>query len=162
MIEVLPFSPQGTGAQLRLRPQRALQARQFVWLFLALAGMIWLVAVLGWNTGNVFAPVFALLYSVLVAVALRWLWRDGEHAEEIRVRPDSVEVVLDGVQPPAFRAHPHWVRLHEREGRIVLGCSGRQIEVGGFLGPGERHQLLDTLRSLLAAAEGRNRRHQGV
>ncbi|MCD7097785.1 DUF2244 domain-containing protein [Stenotrophomonas sp. MMGLT7] len=162
MIEVLAYSPQGTGAQLRLRPRRALQARQFAWLFLALAGTMWLVAMLGWSAGNVFAPVFALLYSVLVASALRWLWYEGEHGEEIRVRPDRVEVVRDGARPPAFSAHPYWVRLQEREGRVLLGCSGRQVEVGSFLGPGERRQLLDTLRSLLAAADGRDRRHRGV
>ncbi|HAU80552.1 MAG TPA: DUF2244 domain-containing protein, partial [Stenotrophomonas sp.] len=63
MIEVL-IAPDGSGTQLRLRPPRALDARQFVLLFAVLAGVMWLAAGLGWFTGNVFAPVFALLYSV--------------------------------------------------------------------------------------------------
>ena len=77
MIEVLP-APDGSGTQLRLRPPRALDARQFVLLFTVLSGAMWLVSALGWLAGNAFAPLFALLYSLVLAAALRALWRSGE------------------------------------------------------------------------------------
>jgi uncharacterized membrane protein len=158
MIEMVPSSWDGHGAQLRLRPPRALTCRQFVMLFAALSGAMWIVAMLGWWGGNAFAPAFALLHSAILATALRALWRSGERGEEIRVGSDAVEVVTSG-GGMVFRAHPYWVRLDiERGGeRISLASSGRRVRVGDFLGPAERRELADTLQDLLAAASGRNR-----
>ena len=108
-------------------------------------------------------PVLFLACLALMA-ALRWLWRSGERGEEITIGPDVVEVVLLEARRtvPAgrvFRAHPYWVRLCiERDGeRISLASSGRQVQVGNFLGPAERRELADRLQDLLAAASGRNR-----
>jgi uncharacterized membrane protein len=159
MIEVLPSLPDLDGARLRLRPPRALTARQFVALFGALAGAMWLVALAGWLAGNAYAPAFALLHTGMVAAALRWLWRSGERGEDITIGADVVEVVRDPAAGPVFRAHPYWVRLRIEQGgdRISLASSGRQVEVGSFLGPVERRQLADKLQDLLAAACGRNR-----
>lgn len=157
MIEVLT-APDGSGTQLRLRPPRALDARQFVLLFVVLAGVMWLAAGLGWFTGNVFAPVFALLYSALLAAALRTLWCSGERQEEIRVVPACVEVIPAPGQSPVFSAHPHWVRLIADERRVRLASSGRQVEVGGFLAPAERQALAQKLEGLLAASDGCHRR----
>lgn len=157
MIEVL-IAPDGSGTQLRLRPPRALDARQFFLLFAVLAGVMWLAAGLGWFTGNVFAPVFALLYSVLLAVALRTVWRSGERQEEIRVVPACVEVIPAPGHSPVFSAHPHWVRLIADERRVRLASSGRQVDVGSFLAPAERQVLAQKLEGLLAATDGRNRR----
>lgn len=159
MIEVLPSLPGLDGARLRLRPPRALTARQFVALFAALAGAMWLVALAGWLAGNAYAPAFALLHSAMVAAALRWLWRSGERGEDITIGPEVVEVSRTFEAGTVFRAHPYWVRLRIEEGgeRISLASSGRQVEVGNFLGPGERRQLADKLQDLLAAASGRNR-----
>ena len=153
MIEAMPSGP-GSGAQLRLRPPRALTARQFVALFASLAALMWLAALLGWWGGNVFAPVFALLDSALVAVALRWTWRLGERREIISVGPDAVEVWRSAQPAPAFRAHPAWVRLDvEDDGaRIALASSGVRCEVGTFLGPGERRHLAQRLTALLEAS----------
>ncbi|MEO8367149.1 MAG: DUF2244 domain-containing protein [Pseudoxanthomonas sp.] len=158
MIEVVPSFPDGRSARLRLRPPRALNARQFVALFTALAGAMWLVASMGWLAGNVFAPAFALLHSVIVAAALRWLWRSGERDECISIGPQVVEVsrtAQAGAQAqPVFRAHPYWVRLRiEEQGeRISLVSGGRRVEVGNFLGPAERRELAGQLQVLLAAA----------
>lgn len=158
MIERVPSSWDGRGAQLRLRPPRALTRRQFILLFVALSGAMWIVAMLGWWGGNAFAPAFALLHSAIVATALRALWRSGDRGEEIRIGPEAVEVVTSDAGV-VFRAHPYWVRLGiEREGeRISLASSGRRVRVGDFLGPAERRELADTLQDLLAAASGRNR-----
>ena len=150
MIEMVSSGP-GSGAQLRLRPPRALTARQFVALFASLAAAMWLVALLGWWGGNVFAPAFALLHSAMVAAALRWSWRLGERREIISIGPEAVEVWRSAQPAPTFRAHPAWVRMDvEGDGeRIVLSSSGRCCEIGAFLGPGERKQLAQRLRALL-------------
>lgn len=159
MIEVFALASDGPGARLTLRPPRALTARQFVALFAVLAGTMWLMAGLGWLAGNVFAPVFALLHSAVVAGALRWLWRAGERDEVIVIGPDVVEVRRSPWPEPLFRGHPYWVqlRLGGQEPRVVLACSGKELEVGAFLGPAERRDLAERLQGLLAAASGRNR-----
>ena len=156
MIEMVSSVP-GSGTQLRLRPPRAMTARQFLALFATLAAAMWLVALLGWWGGNVFAPAFALLHSVMVAAALRWLWRLGERREVISIGPEAVEVWRSAEPAPAFRAHPVWVRLDvEGDGeRIELASSGVRCEVGTFLGPSERRQLVQRLRALLAASQTR-------
>jgi uncharacterized membrane protein len=154
MIEMVSSGP-GTGAQLRLRPPRAMTARQFLALFATLAAAMWLVALLGWWGGNVFAPAFALFDSVLVAVALRWLWRLGERREVISIGPEAVEVWRSAQPAPAFHAHPTWVRLEltGEDERIELASSGKRCEVGAFLGPGERRQLAQRLKALLDASQ---------
>ena len=158
MIEMVPSSWDGHGARLRLRPPRALTRRQFVMLFVVLSGAMWIVAMLGWWGGNAFAPVFALLHSGIVAAALRAVWRSGEQGEEITIGSQMVEVN----RPRAgvvFQAHPYWVSLRIEHGgeRISLASSGRQVQVGNFLGPAERQELAGKLQDLLAAASGRNR-----
>ena len=156
MIEMVSSDP-GTGTQLRLRPPRALTARQFLALFATLAIVMWLVALLGWWGGNAFAPAFALLHSAMLAAALRWLWRLGERREIISITPEAVEVWRSAQPAPAFHAHPVWVRLDvEGDGeRIELASSGVRCEVGTFLGPGERRQLVQRLRALLEASRSR-------
>ena len=158
MIEVVPSTWDGHGARLRLRPPRALSRRQFILLFAVLSGAMWIVAMLGWWGGNAFAPAFALLHSAILALALRALWRGGERGEEIRMGTEAV-VVATSRSGAVFRVQPYWVRLCiERGGdRVSLASSGRQIQVGDFLGPAERRELADTLQDLLAAASGRNR-----
>jgi uncharacterized membrane protein len=153
MIEMVSSGP-GTGTQLRLRPPRAMTARQFVALFAALATAMWLVALLGWWAGNVFAPAFALLHSAMVAAALRWSWRLGERREVISIGPEAVEVWRSAQPAPVFRAHPVWVRLEVagEDGPIQLASSGVRCQVGAFLGPSERQQLAQRLRAMLEAS----------
>ncbi|MCL7715528.1 DUF2244 domain-containing protein [Stenotrophomonas mori] len=154
MIEMLGPLAGRSHAQLVLHPPRALGARQFVLLFAALAGLMGFSAGLGWLSGNVFAPAFALLHCFLVGAALRASWRNGERREEIRVGPDCVEVIPAAGGSPVFRAHPYWVRLMAGEERVLLVSSGKRVEVGSFLAPAERRELAAALESLLAAGNG--------
>ncbi len=157
MIEVLRQVSGDSRAQLVLHPPRALDARQFVQLFAALAGLMLFTAILGWLAGNVLAPAFALLHCFLVGVALRAVWRSGERREEIRVGPDCVEVIPAAGSSPTFHAHPYWVRVVVEKERVLLVSSGRRVEVGSFLAPVERRELAVTLEGLLAASNGCNR-----
>jgi uncharacterized membrane protein len=154
MIEVASQGPQGQGTRLTLRPPRALSAAQFVLLFAACSALMWTAAAMGWWAGNVFAPVFAVLHSLLVGLALRAAWTSGQRDEVIAIGPEMVEVRRWTQPAPAFRAHPYWVRLGvggDGE-RITLSSSGRHVEVGALLGPAERRQLATQLRVSLAAA----------
>jgi uncharacterized membrane protein len=154
MIEVVPQLPDGRGVQLRLRPPQALDAHQFKQLFVACLALMWGAGAMGWWAGNVFAPLFAVLHSALVGLALRAVWKSGRRDEVIAIDPELVEVRRSTQPVPAFRAHPYWVRLGVgRDGeRVTLSSSGRHVEVGALLGPAERQQLAIQLRALLAAA----------
>jgi uncharacterized membrane protein len=155
MIEWIDPSAAGV-AEVRLRPPRALSARQFRLLFAVLAGAMCLVALFSWLVGgNAFAPLFALLDSALVAWALRWLWRLGERDEVIRIDGQAIEVRGSRQDAVRFRAHPYWVRVSEDATAVNLDCSGRRCAVGAFLGPEERHALVAGLRRQLAGASGR-------
>ncbi|MET0130603.1 MAG: DUF2244 domain-containing protein [Stenotrophomonas chelatiphaga] len=154
MIEVVPQVPEGRGVRLRLRPPQALDAHQFTWLFVVCLALMWGAGGLGWWAGNVLAPLFAVLHSAWVGLALRAVWRSGRRDEVIAIDPEMVEVRRSTQPVPAFRAHPYWVRLNVGGAgeRITLSSSGRHVEVGTLLGPAERQQLAIQLRALLAAA----------
>lgn len=144
-----------------LRPRRALSADQFAGLAVGLSLAIFAVAAVSFFQGNVFAPVFALLDAVFIAIVLRWVWRQGERFEEIALDERSLEVRRSAQPEPAFRAHPFWVRLEVAGGkgreRVLLGSHGRQVEVGSFLSFEERRDLATRLKGLLASASGRGR-----
>lgn len=142
--------------QLKLRPQRALSARQFRMVFALLATATWAVALLTYIQGNVFAPAFAFIDSAIVAAALRWAWLRGERYELIALGEAQVEVRQSSQPEPLLAAHPYWVRLQvDREPgdpRVLLSSAGREVQVGSFLSEAERLDLVERLRQFLAAA----------
>lgn len=174
MIESYATDPGCLRVRLVLRPPRALSGRQMGVLFAWMSGAMWVVALLSAMQGNVFAPLFALLDSLVVAASLRWLWRLGERREQIDVDQGAVSVrrlqarrqqvrrragatAID--VPPVFEAHPYWVRLSVgeagREPHVMLDSRGKRVEVGGFLAPDERKVLAGRLHDALLAASGR-------
>lgn len=168
MIQVIAGASGGVSTRLVLRPPRAMSARQVGALFAVLSGTMWAVALLGAVFGNVFAPPFALLHSLILAAALRWMWRLGERSEQIDVDGTTVSVrrlsaastrAVQGDAAPVFQAHPYWVRLWVartgQEPHVVLGVRELQVEVGGFLAPTERTELAEKLQGVLLAAAGR-------
>jgi uncharacterized membrane protein len=162
VIELVQSFAGGPQAQLLLRPRRALSVRQFRALFALLAGAIWAVATYSFIAmGNVFAPPFALLDTLFVALSLRCVWRDGERFERIACDERRLEVRRSAQAAPAFQAHPYWVRLTVRRqagtARVWLGSQGKQIEVGAFLSEVERLDLAERLKALLAGAAGPGR-----
>jgi uncharacterized membrane protein len=157
VIELVPSLVSGSQAQLLLRPRRALTVGQFRALFAILAGATWAVTIYSFFAmGNVFAPLFAVLDTVFVAVSLRCVWRDGERFERIALDERVLEVHRSADSAPAFRAHPYWVRLSVRQEtgtpQVWLGSQGKQVEVGAFLSEAERLDLADRLKALLAGA----------
>ena len=164
MIERVPSLVSGAEWQLLLRPRRALTMGQFKWLFALMAGAMWLVALATYSQGNFFAPLFALIDSVLVGLALRWVWRQGERYEIIAWGERTLEVHRSTQLAPAFCAHPYWVRLRVRfrsgQARLWLGSRGKEVEVGAFLSDEERLDLAKQLKQLLALpADGQREDH---
>jgi uncharacterized membrane protein len=164
MIELQPTVPGCPQTRLVLRPPRALSGRQMGSVFAVVTGTMWLVALLSAAQGNVFAPLFALVDSLIVAASLRWMWRLGQRSERIDVDTGAICVrrctgSTAGAGVPVFQAHPYWVRLSVgnagREPHVVLDSRGLQVEVGGFLAPEERKILADRLHDALLAASGR-------
>jgi uncharacterized membrane protein len=164
MIESFATVPGCPQIRLVLRPPRALSGRQMGVLFAVMSGSMWIVALLSAVQGNVFAPLFALIDSVIVAASLRWMWRLGERLEQIDVDRGAVRVrrrigSAATAETQVFEAHPYWVRLSVgdagREPHVMLDSRGLRIEVGGFLAPEERKVLAGRLHDALLAASGR-------
>lgn len=160
MIE--PYPPangEGSGTCLVLRPNRALTVWQWVAVFAVLVVVSMAVAVYSFTQGNVFAPLFALAHMGFVALALRWAWRGGERYEVLQVEAGGVRVRRSGAAGVVFQADPRWVRVvlegKDEDVRLVLGVSGRRIELGAFLAPEERRCLAGRIQDMLAAATGR-------
>jgi uncharacterized membrane protein len=150
----------GEGLQLILRPRRALTARQFMLICAVIALLTWAVALASYSQGNVFAPLFALLDTLIVALALRWVWVLGERYELITLNEQHLQVKRSS-QPQhwVFDAHPYWVRMQLEKAtqglRVILQSQGKEIEVGSFLAPDERSDLAERLKTLLAQASHR-------
>jgi uncharacterized membrane protein len=157
VIELVSSPVSDCQAQLLLRPRRALTVGQFQALFAILAGATWAVTIYGYFAmGNVFAPPFAVLDTVFVALSLRCVWRDGERFERIAVTDRKLEVHRSAQPGATFEAHPYWVRLSVQRdagsSRVWLGSQGKRVEVGAFLSEVERLDLADRLKALLARA----------
>ena len=157
MIE--QFLSENSRCALVLRPRRAMTKTQFIGLFAVIATATWAVAIVSYGMGNVFAPAFALLDCIFVAMALRWVWLESNRVETIELDAEHCTVTRSGREELAFDAHPYWVRMllekAQEAPRIVLASKGKSCEVGSFLAPDERLDLAAKLKVLLAQAAHR-------
>jgi uncharacterized membrane protein len=142
-----------------LRPRCAMTKNQFIGVFAVITLSTWVVALLSYLIGNVFAPLFALIDCAFVAAALRWVWVKSNSFEMIELDAEHCTVSRSGREEPAFDAHPYWVRMQlektSEAPRIVLASKGKHCEVGSFLAPDERRDLAEKLKTLLARAAQR-------
>jgi len=147
------FPPQGERGEARLviRPNQALSRRQMFAAFALLAVASVTVAMFSWAQGNVFAPVFAFVELSFLALCLRWVWIAGKRFEVVAVGPGEISVRQLPEMCDRFRAHPQWVRMHQRRGHVLLMSRGHEVEVGACLGEAERQSLAERLRNMMAA-----------
>ena len=161
MIVLRPAAAGLPRVSIWLRPNRTLGRRGLRRLIVVLVVLVLAIAVLGAWQGNAFAPLFALVESSAVAVALRAAWRAGDRGERITLDERSLEVQsLPGRRRVCFQ--PYWVRVRLDEGengchRLLLSSHGRELEIGGFLAEEERVELLRKLKLLLGEVNGQLR-----
>lgn len=163
-ISMIVLRPAAAGlprVTIWLRPNRTLSRRGLRRLIMLLVALALTTAVLGAWQGNVFAPLFALVESSAVAVALCVAWRAGDRSERITLDDTSLEVQsLPGRRRVRFQ--PYWVRVRMDEGesgcrRLLLSSHGRELEIGGFLAEQERVELLRKLKVLLEEVNDQSR-----
>lgn len=153
MIERVAAAEIGQVALL-LSPNRALSRRGLHGLLGALALASLLVAMLAAWQGNVFAPLFALVEVPCVAAAIGVAWHAGDRGERITLDARSLRIEAIPSRGGVVAFPSAWVRVRLRDWgghrHVLLAASGREREVGAFLGDGERMELSEKLRALLA------------
>jgi len=158
MIVLRPAAAGLPRVSIWLRPNRTLDRRGLRRLIMLLVVLALTTAVLGAWMGNAFAPLFALVESSVVAIALRVAWRGGGRGERITLDEKSLEVrSLPGRSRVRFQSG--WVRVRLDEGdngchRLLLSSHGRELEIGRFLAEEERVELLRKLKLLLGEVNG--------
>ena len=147
------------GLHAVLTPHRSLPPEGFAWV-IGITFVLILIPVLPLLGTPV---VWGLLPFLMGAVWLLWAflrrnYRDGMLHEDLFLWPDRIEIRR--TEPPStvreWVADPYWVRLelHHDGGPVTdyltLRGSGRHVELGAFLSPGERRDLHDALNRVLA------------
>ena len=92
MIVLRPASVGLPRVMMWLKPNRSLSRRGLRRLIVVLAVLALTTAELGAWQGNVFAPLFALVESAAMAIALSVAWRAGDRCERITLDESSLEV----------------------------------------------------------------------
>ncbi len=160
MITRLPVAADTGQVTLMLAPNRALsrdQMRQLTWE-LSIAALL-VAGIAAWS-GDVFAPMFALIEIPAVAVALWLVWHSGDRRERITLDADSVRIEQIPSAGRAASTFPvAWTRVRvqnraDGHRHVVLSAHGREQEVGRCLGDAERMQLSQSLTSLLSGRSG--------
>ncbi len=151
MIVLRPTRIGLSGVTMWLKPNRSLSRRGLRRLIVILVALALTTAVLGALQGNVFAPLFALLESAAMAIALSVAWRAGDRCERITLDESSLEVQsLPARRSTCFQSYWVRVRLETGNGRLVLSSHGRDLEIGAFLAEPERIELAKRLMVLLS------------
>ena len=161
MIVLRPAAAGLPCVTMWLKPNRTLSRRGLRRLIVVLVALALITAGLGAWQGNVFAPLFALVESAAVAVALSASWRAGDRSERITLDASSLEVQsLPGRRSVRFQSY--WVRVLLEPGngrqRLLLSSHGREMEIGAFLAEQERVELSKKLMVLLADFNGQLRK----
>lgn len=143
--------------ELTLWPHQSLTAPGFVWFIGATAAMLMLplLAVLGtpvlWVLLVFFIPALAGVWRAIVANKGRLSMH-----EELTLSEDALKIEHVPPKGPAleWKANPHWVSVHLRQGGpvknyLTIRGEGREVEIGRFLSPEERAALYDELSDAL-------------
>ncbi len=155
-----PAPPEPPVFSAVLRPHRSLGPRGFGVLMVLLCAVSFVAGTIFWLAGA--WPVFGFLGLdvALIYVAFRLNYRDGHAAEEISLTRSRLVVrrfAADG-EMSVIELNPYWARLEvDRRAdvgvtRVGLISHGRRLDVGAFLGPGEREALAVKLAAALARA----------
>lgn len=160
MPEAGPEPFEETIYATRLTPHRSMTPRAFYVFIVAfcLAQVIFAIPFLVMGAWPVAG--FMGLDALALFVAFRISFRDARAYETLDVTPIELVFakVAAGGRRREWRLNPSWVRLeqtvHEEFGvmRVALVSRGEAIEIGAFLGPEQKAQLVKDLARALATA----------
>jgi uncharacterized membrane protein len=145
---------------LTLWPHQPLTARGFVWFIGVTAALMTvpLYPMIGKPMLWVMLP-FMLAVIAGVWLALRRSARDRTLVEVLTLTPQQLVLVRHNPHVPdqSWQANPYWAsaQIYPRAGPVpdylTLKGAGREVELGAFLGPDERRDLLAALTERLTA-----------
>ena len=164
----IPICPQSMNqpTEFVIRPNSAYNAKTWPWVFALLVLIcVGIAARFAWLGYWMILP-FAILDVTAVGLILFLLGRQGSYVEKISIRDD--EVVIEHLQRGSerrWRFPLDWTRVelagaghHWYNRRLLIGSSGKWVEVGQCLTDAERESLADALkreiRNHLAANPG--------
>src|SRR5690348_16911429 len=150
-----PLRPSPVFFDAVLYPHRSLPPRGFLVLMLALGAVSFAAGVSFVLIGA--WPIFGYfgLDVLLVYLAFRASYRSARMHEWVRLTGDllTVERVSQRGERRRWQFQPFWLRVtleeHDETNRLVLASHGRELTVGGFLGPQERKNLAAALKDAL-------------
>lgn len=156
----LPAEPDGAlFMDAVLAPNRSLPNPGFFILMAVLCGVSFAAGIVYWRMGAWPVPFFFGVDVLLVWLAFKISYRDGQRREIIRVSRDRILVhrkhpngaVRHFVLPTGWtRVTVHKPGLHDAA--VELVASGKRLIVGAFLSPAERPDLGQAIeRAILQA-----------
>lgn len=155
----------GYVGQIVLRPNNSMSWRATQYFLGTLMTVSFVVAfAFTFNGYWVILPFTTLEMSVLAA-CMYYIARRGHIQEVVRFSPDEVVIEVGRKRPE--RCH-RWQRFFTKvlvnqprhpwyPKRVALRCRDEEQEIGGFLSSDEKHELIDALRAMVAAADRRQR-----
>ncbi|WP_420430245.1 DUF2244 domain-containing protein [Hyphobacterium sp.] len=166
---VLPEEPDGAlFMDAVLSPNRSLPNPGFVILMVVLCGVSFLAGLVYWRMGAWPVPFFFGIDVLLVWLAFKISYRDGQQREIIRVSRDRILVhrkhpngaVRHFVLPTGWtRVIVHKPGLHDAA--VELKASGNRLIVGAFLSPAERPDLGEAIERAILQARGLSAQETG-
>ena len=158
MNRTAPGKTPGDTVSLVLLPHRSLTRAGLVTFLVCQSVVAIGYALIAAWSGNVFAPVFAVLALVLVGWCMARVWQASGAGQIVTLTPTQLDVVATSGKE-SLHFHPYWVQVRVEPGtwrgwpsRLVVGSHGRFVEIGAFLNEEERQDLAQRLMELLQAA----------
>lgn len=144
-----------------LTPHRSLSRRGFL-ILMAVVGVVSFAAGMAFLMMGAW-PVFGFLGldAALVYFAFKRNYADARLCETVSLTDRELVVrrTAPRAEPCEWRFASYWVRveLEENErlemcGPLFLASHGQRLEIGAFLGPGERRHLAEALKGALGRA----------
>lgn len=144
----------------RLTPHRSLSPEAFRWFMVIFCGFNIVLAFPFLFMGAWPVAGFFGVNALAVFLAFKASYRSARRYETVDVTP--LELVVAKVSEQGRRHerrfNPTWVRLEEQRHaefgteRVALVSRGESLEIGGFLGPEQKHALARQLAGALATA----------
>jgi uncharacterized membrane protein len=143
---------------VRLSPYRSLSPAGFNLLMMGVAAIAFCGGLIFWLMGAWPVVGFFGLDILLIQLAFRLNYRSARAFEEVEIRPAALTVrkVSASGRIREFGFNPYWARLEiERRADELISAlritsHGQRLDIGSFLGPGERESFASAFSAALA------------